>query len=48
VSEGGDYVFRYPLATGGRDPVYHDPLVEMIRVLLESLLDVVVLTYGGK
>jgi hypothetical protein len=48
VSEGGDYVFRYPLVTGGHDPVYHDPLVEMIRVLLESLLDVVVLTYGGK
>jgi len=43
-----DYVFRYPLEHGGGEPLYHDPLLEMVRVLLESLLDVVVLTHQGK
>ncbi len=44
----GDYVFRYPLDGEGGEPLYHDPLLEMVRVLLESLLDVVVLTQQGE
>ncbi len=48
-SEQGDYVFRFrtePSSTG--EPVYDDPLVELIRGQLADLLDSVVLTDHGR
>lgn len=43
-----EYAFRYPLDEGRQEPVYHDPLLEMIRRLLESLLNVVTLVRDGQ
>lgn len=44
-----DYVFRYPLQVEGKgQPVYQDPLLEMVRSLLESLLNVVILVQGDR
>jgi hypothetical protein len=42
-----DYVFRYKL-DGGTEPVYSDPLLEMIRAQLESILDVVIPVEGQR
>ena len=42
-----DYVFRYEL-DGGTEPVYSDPLLEMIRAQLESILDVVIPVEGER
>ena len=43
-----DYVFRYKLDGERMEPLYRDPLVEMIRVQLESLLNVIVPLSGGR
>ncbi|MBI4595471.1 MAG: hypothetical protein HY730_03730 [Candidatus Tectomicrobia bacterium] len=46
-----DYVFRYKLDLDKdqtKTPVYHDKLVEMIRVQLEQLLNLVILTEGDR
>jgi len=42
-----DYVFRYEL-DGGSELVYSDPLLEMIRAQLESILDVVIPVEGQR
>ena len=42
-----DYVFRYELDRGV-EPVYSDPLLEMIRAQLESILDVVIPMEGER
>jgi len=41
-----DYVFRYPLAVGQGEPVYQDPLLEMIRRQWENLLNVAIPVCG--
>jgi len=46
---GNDFVFRFKLdpdTPGGT--AYNDPLTELVRSQLEALLEVVVLTSGGK
>lgn len=46
-----DYVFRYKLNLNDEQktqPMYHDKLVEMIRVQLEQLLNIVILTEGDR
>ena len=46
-----DYVFRYKLDLNNEQktqPMYHDKLVEMIRVQLEQLLNIVILTEGDR
>ena len=42
-----DYVFRYKL-DDSTEPVYSDPLLEMIRAQLESILDVVIPVQGQR
>lgn len=46
-----DYVFRYKLDLDTEQkakPLYHDKLVEMMRVQLEQLLNLVILTEGDR
>lgn len=42
-----DYVFRYKL-NGKREPLYPDPLVEMIRAQLENILNIVIVMEGQR
>ena len=42
-----DYVFRYKLDSN-KTPVFKDPLLEMIRAQLESILDVVIPVEGQR
>jgi len=49
--EDRDYVFRYPLQAGEKgpgEPMYHDRLVEMFRVQLRNILDLVIPVCGEK
>lgn len=49
LSPEEDYVFRFSLAEcDPGEPVYDDPLLELIRGQLADLLDAVVLTFQGK
>jgi len=44
-----DFVFRFKVdGETPRDPVYDDPLTELVRSQLEALLEVVVLTRDGE
>jgi hypothetical protein len=42
-----DYIFRYKLDSG-KAPVDKEPLLEMIRTQLESILNVVILVEGQR
>jgi len=42
-----DYVFRYGL-NGKKEPLYTDPLVEMIRAQLENILNIVIPLEGQR
>lgn len=47
--ENKDFVFRFKLDRDvPGDPVYDDPLTELVRSQLEALLEVVVLTRRGE
>lgn len=49
AGEGEDFIFRFKVAEDAPgDPVYDDPLTELVRSQLEALLDVVVLTRDGE
>lgn len=44
-----DYVFRYRLEVEDKgEPIYHDPLVEMIREQMENLLNIVIPVEGQR
>ncbi len=43
-----DHVFRFRIDPSGEEPVYDDPLVELIRGQLADLLDAVILTDHGR
>jgi len=44
-----DYIFRYPLdPESGKGPVYHHRLAEVVRVILENLLNIVMPVKEGK
>ena len=49
-----EYVFRYPLQTDeaptsrGGEPMYYDHLVEMLRLQLKNLLDLVIPVCGDR
>lgn len=42
-----DYVFRYKL-NGKKEPLYPDPLVEMIRAQMENILNIVIPLEGQR
>ena len=42
-----DYVFRYSL-NSKKEPMYPDPLVEMIRAQLENILNIVIPVEGQR
>lgn len=49
AGNGEDFTFRFKIdETAPGDPVYDDPLTELVRSQLEALLGVVVLTRGGE
>ena len=43
-----EYVFRYQLEPRAKEPLYRDPLVEMVRAQLENVLNIVILLNGNR
>ncbi|WP_291321813.1 hypothetical protein [Desulfonatronospira sp.] len=48
VDESGDFIFRFVLSSNEKQPLYSDPLIEMVREQICNLLNVVVMTSGNK
>lgn len=42
-----DYIFRYKL-DGKKEPVYQDPLLEMIRAQMENILNIIIPLEGQR
>ena len=47
-STSKDYVFRYRLEPRAKEPLYRDPLVEMVRAQLENILNIVIPLNGDR
>jgi len=43
----GDFIFRFDLLAQREQPLYEEPIVEMVREQLNNLLNIVVLTSKG-
>lgn len=49
LDENGDYIFRFEIFHHlNNQKLYEEPVIEFLRRLLASVLEVVVLTHGNK